>query len=276
MSKTFVRLITAVSLSASLCGIAQSANQQKQDVFGYTNTPIIPGTQWHVHDPRRPQPEVVTPKSAVVQQAPADAIVLFDGSNMDAFERSKDSKPVQWLIEDGVVTIQKDPKTGKNQSIRTKEKLGDMQLHIEWRSPVKTDKKRQQKGNSGLYIMGRYEVQILDSYQNPVYPDGQAAALYGQTPPLANASLPPGVWQSYDIVFEAPKFDDKGKLTKKAHATVFHNGVLVQHRTPLNGPTGHKSVKEYQAHGPSPLVIQDHSSPVSFRNIWVRKLGNLN
>lgn len=191
---------------------------------------------------------------------------------MDAFERTKDSKAVQWLIEDGVVTIQSDPKTGKNQSIRTKEKLGDMQLHIEWRSPLKSSKKRQQKGNSGLYIMGRYEVQILDSYQNPVYPDGQAAAVYGQTPPLLNASLAPGQWQSYDIVFEAPRFDKQGKLTKHAHVTVFHNGILVQNRTKINGPTGHKSVKTYQAHGPSPLVIQDHSSPVSFRNIWVRKL----
>lgn len=249
------------------------AQAAQNDVFGFTDTPIIPGTKWHVHDPKRPQPRLVTPISLVSQKAPSDAIVLFDGSNMNAFERTLDGKPVNWVIENSVVTIQKDLKTGKQQSIRTKEKFTDMQLHIEWRSPVKTKEKGQQKGNSGLYIMGRYEVQILDSYQNPVYPDGQAAAIYGQTPPLVNASLPTGEWQSYDIVFEAPRFDAKGNLYKKAYVTVFHNGVLVQNKTPLNGPTGYKSVKKYQAHGPAPLVIQDHGSPVSFRNMWVRKLN---
>ncbi|WP_237742355.1 3-keto-disaccharide hydrolase [Gayadomonas joobiniege] len=252
--------------------LVEAANKQK--VPGYTNTPIIPGTQWHVHDPNRPQPKIVTTQSAVSVPPPSDATVLFDGKNMDAFARAwgDDRKP-EWLIEDGVMTIQQDPETGKHQSIRTRQAFGDMQLHVEWRSPAQLDKYAPSRGNSGLFLMGRYEFQIMQSHNNANYPDGQAAAIYGQTPPLVNAARPADEWQSYDIIFEAPEFDKQGKLVKKAHVTAFHNGVLVHLRTPIEGPTRHKKVTPYKAHkAKEPLVIQDHGSPVSFRNIWVREL----
>ncbi|AWB65670.1 DUF1080 domain-containing protein [Saccharobesus litoralis] len=262
-------LLAIVSL---MTGPVQAASQDK--IPGYTNTPLVPGTKWHVHDPNRPQPKIVTTAGPISQPPPSDAIVLFDGQSMDAFARSWGNKnPVEWLIKDGVVTIQKDPKTGKNQSIRTKQSFGDMQLHVEWRSPAQLEKHPPARGNSGLFLMGRYELQIMQSHNNKNYPDGQAAAVYGQTPPLVNASRPADEWNSYDIVFEAPEFDKEGNVLKKAHVTVFHNGVLVQLRTPILGPTRHKKTTPYKAHkAKEPLVIQDHGSPVSFRNIWVREL----
>lgn len=252
-----------------------TAQEQAPKVHGYTDTPIVPGTHWHVHDPNRPQPVEVVTQGAVSVPAPSDAIVLFDGSAEHGFVSTRSGGETDWVIADGILTVNP-TKEGKNGgSLRTRERFGDMQLHVEWRAPTDDlmDPVPQRAGNSGVYIMGRYEVQIQHSYRNPTYADGMAGSLYGQRPPLVNPSVTNGEWQSYDIIWEAPRFDEDGVLTKKAHATVIHNGVVVQHRTPLNGPTGHRSVKPYEAHPEElPFVLQDHAEPVSFRNIWVRRL----
>lgn len=262
-------VLVSLSLFAGGCAaMAQDAAQQP----GYMNHPLVPGTQWHVHDMRRPQPVEVIPNGPVTTPPPADAIVLFDGSSLDAFVSGKGETP-DWLIEDGVMTVNTGEPNGGG--LRTREAFGDMQLHIEWRAPDddKIDPVPQRAGNSGIYIMGRYEVQIQHSYRNPTYPDGQAGAVYGQSPPLVNASLPNGEWQSFDLVWEAPDFSESGELVEPAYVTVFHNGVLVQNRTMLHGPTGHKSSKPYVAHAAEvPFVLQDHGEPVAFRNIWVRRL----
>ena len=158
-------------------------------------------------------------------------------------------------------------------SIETKQAFGDIQLHVEFRTPTPPEDEGQDRGNSGVFLMGRYEVQVLDSYENKTYPDGQAAALYGQYPPLVNASRPPGVWQVYDIAFQAPRFDAAGKVVTPARATVFHNGVLVQLASELTGPSAHKQRPPYEAHPDKlPIGLQDHSNPMRFRNIWVREL----
>lgn len=258
---------------AVLAGLALSLSNAYAYNLGYKDTPMIPGSQWRVHDKDRPLPPKVPTKGAVQVAPPADAIILFDGTDMDAFKNAKDGSPVNWDIADGVVTIPSKQKVKRNNSIQTKENFSDFQLHIEWKTPNTPDDKVAYKGNSGLYFMWKYELQIYNSWDNPIYADGQAAAIYGQTPPLVNASVKPGEWQSYDVVFEVPKFDESGRLLKKAHMTVFHNGVLVHNRTPLTGPTAHKKVKPYVAHAPEgPIAIQDHSSPVSYRNIWIRRL----
>jgi hypothetical protein len=227
---------------------------------------------WPVHDLDRPQPKIVTPGTFSTQDTPgrppSDAIVLFDGTDLSAFRSAKTGGPAPWKVENGYLEVVKD-----SGYIETKEAFGDIQLHVEFQTPTPPVDKGQGRGNSGLYIMERYEVQVLDSYDNQTYPDGQAAALYGQYPPLVNASLPPGTWQVYDIVFEAPRFDAQGKAVTPARVTVFQNGVLVQHATEYTGPTGHKVRPPYKAHAAKlPLRIQDHSNPVRFRNIWVREL----
>jgi hypothetical protein len=227
---------------------------------------------WPVHDLERPQPRIVTPGTFSTPDAPgtppSDAIVLFDGGDLSAFRSAKDGGPAPWTVENGYVEVV--PKSGY---IETTQAFGDIQLHVEFQTPTPPEGKSQERGNSGIYIMGRYEVQVLDSYENATYPDGQAAALYGQYPPLVNASRPPGTWQVYDIAFEAPRFDAQGKAVKPARVTVFHNGVLVQHASEYTGPTGHKQRPPYKAHAAKlPLRIQDHTNPVRFRNIWVREL----
>jgi hypothetical protein len=225
---------------------------------------------WPVHDLARPQPRIVTPGTCSTQetpgQAPSDAVVLFDGTDLSAFQSAKDGGPAPWKVENGYVEVVDDAG-----SIRTKEAFGDIQLHVEFQAPVPPKGDGQHRGNSGILLMGRYEVQVLDSYENETYPDGQAAAVYGQYPPLVNASRPPGAWQVYDIAFEAPRFDG-GKVVRPARVSVFHNGVLVQHAAECTGPTGQER-PGYEAHpAKEPLVIQEHSNPVRFRNIWVREL----
>ena len=227
---------------------------------------------WPVHDLDRPQPPIVTPGTFSSQEAPgqppSDAIVLFDGSDLSAWKSAKGGGPAPWKVENGYMEVVK-----KSGYIETKQAFGDVQLHIEFRAPTPPKGESQGRGNSGVYFMGRYEVQVLDSYENETYPDGQAAALYGQYPPLVNASRPPGTWQVYDIVFEAPRFDDEGRPVTRARATVFHNGVLVQHASEYTGPSGHKRRPPYRSHPAKlPLRLQDHTNPVRFRNIWVREL----
>jgi hypothetical protein len=171
-------------------------------------------------------------------------------------------------VRDGYVEVV--PGSG---SLRTRQAFGDVQLHLEWRAPADAAGRGQGRGNSGVFLMGRYEVQILDSHENPTYPDGQAAALYGQYPPLANASRPPGAWQTYDIVFRRPHFDDAGAVVRPATVTVYHNGVLVQDRVALTGPTAHEARPPYEPHASRlPLLLQEHGDAVRFRNVWIREL----
>jgi len=228
-------------------------------------------TRWKIHDPNRPVPPVVTPGTSSTQDSPgkppSDAIVLFDGTKLSEW-LSTDGSPARWKVEKGYMEVL--PKSGY---IHTKNSYGDCQLHVEFAEPDPPKGESQERGNSGVFLMGDYEVQVLDSYENRTYADGQAAAVYGQYPPLVNASRPPGQWQSYDIVFHGPRFDLQGELLRQARVTVFHNGVLVQDNVELTGPTAHKARPPYKP-GPdkAPLALQDHGNPVRYRNIWLRPL----
>ncbi len=221
-----------------------------------------------IHDMERPRPPVVTPGNGTIGMTPpSDAVVLLEGSDLGAWE-SADGGSARWTAGDGYVEVA--PQTG---AIRTKEAFGDVQLHLEWASPADAEGEGQDRGNSGLFFMSTYEVQILDSYDNDTYPDGQAASVYGQYPPLVNATRPPGAWQSYDVVFRRPHFDANGALVRPATITLFHNGVLVQDHVALVGPTSHKVRTPYEAHADAlPIVLQDHGHRVRFRNVWVRRL----
>jgi hypothetical protein len=231
---------------------------------GYKDTPLIPGTQWHVHDSDRPQPPIVKP-GANPTLPPSDAVVLFDGTDLSKWKSAKGE--AGWKVEDGAIVCV--PKAG---DIWTREEFRDAQIHIEFATPVPAKGHSQERGNSGMFIMGQFEFQILDNYENPTYPDGQAAALYGQHPPLANACRPPGEWQTYDIVFTAPRFKD-GQLTEPARITAFHNGVLVQNHQAYLGPTTHRAIGKYNPKiEKGPIRLQDHGNTTKFRNIWVRPL----
>jgi len=246
-------------LVATLGVFGQGVNHD----LGYDDTPILPGLPFHVHDPKRPHPPVVTP-AAQLGGAPSDAIVLFDGKDLSQWQSTKGS----WKVASGYFEVT--PGAG---DIATKQKFGDIQLHVEWAAPIEVRGTSQNRGNSGIFLQGRYEIQVLDSYQNPTYADGQAGALYGQWPPLANATRKPGEWQSYDIVFEAPKFES-GKLAKPAYATVFLNGVLLHNHKELMGPTVHRALAKYTDQpAEDSLVLQDHQQPVRYRNIWIRRLS---
>jgi hypothetical protein len=229
-------------------------------------------TEWAIHDMNRPQPRAVDPGTASTPEQPgrppSDAVVLFDGKDLSKWRNEK-GEPAAWKVANGYMEVQKG--TG---GIHTEQGFGDVQLHVEWQAPSPPVGEGQDRGNSGVFLMGLYEVQVLDSYQAQTYPDGQAAALYGQYPPLVNAARPPGQWQTYDIVFHRPRFGPDGKLVRPADATVIHNGVLVQDHQELTGPTAHKARPPYRAHADKiPLGLQDHNHPVRYRNIWVRELG---
>ncbi len=212
-----------------------------------------------------PVPEVVTPGISM-NTAPSDAIVLFDGTNADEWESANDSGPVGWKLEDDAMTVVKG--TG---AIRTKREFGDIQLHIEFRTPAEVVGEGQGRGNSGVFLQSQYEVQVLDSYNNRTYSNGQAGSLYKQSMPLVNASRPPGEWQIYDIIYMAPHFSN-GQVIRPATITVIHNGVLIQNHYELKGNTPYIGLPKYTAHGKAPLMLQDHGNPVSYRNIWVREL----
>jgi len=211
-----------------------------------------------------PVPPVVVAEPGL---PPSDAIVLFDGKDLKQWQ-SLDGSPAKWKLVDGAVEVA--PKTG---DIKTRESFCDLQLHVEWMSPTDTEgREGQGRGNSGIFLQERYEVQVLDSYQNSTYPNGQAASIYKQHIPLANATRAPGVWQTYDIIYRAPRFTDQGALESPAYVTVLHNGVLVQNHVEVQGPTAWIGHPPYEAHGCASLQLQDHGDPVRFRNIWVRKL----
>lgn len=210
-----------------------------------------------------PEVAVITP--GVGTAPPSDAIVLFDGTGFSAWERDPTGGEIGWEISDGAMTIR-----GEH-GIKTKKAFGDIQLHLEWRTPSEAVGESQDRGNSGVFLMGLYEVQVLDNYNNRTYRNGQAGSTYKQTPPLVNACRPPGVWQTYDIVFDAPVFRNDGKLLKPAYVTVLHNGVLVQNHTELRGPTTYHGLPYYKPHGNLPLMLQEHDHPVSYRNVWIRE-----
>jgi hypothetical protein len=237
---------------------------------GYTDTPMLPDSPWHVHDARRPQPAVVTPGTASKQKSPgkppSDAVILFEGSDLSGWQ-GRDGKDAAWMVEDGCMEVV--PGTG---DIQTRERFGTCQLHLEWAAPAKVKGEGQGRGNSGVFLMTRYEIQVLDGYDNPTYADGITAAIYGEYPPLVNACRKPGEWQTYDIFWVAPRFNGVD-LVSPAYVTLVHNGVLVHHHVPLMGPTGHRNVYRYEAHAPEDaLRLQDHGDLVRYRNIWVRRL----
>jgi hypothetical protein len=224
--------------------------------------------EWPIHSLDRPKPRVVDPGPAGPPvPAPADAIVLFDGRDLSRW-RDAAGAPARWKVENGYFQVV--PGTG---SLVSADSFGDVQLHIEWAAPAPPRGEGQDRGNSGVFLMGTYEVQVLDSYQNTTYADGQAGAVYGQFPPLVNASRPPGEWQIYDIVFHAPRFDDRGQLLRPARVTVLHNNILIHDSVELTGPTAHRERPPYRAHAHRlPISLQDHGHPVRFRNVWVREL----
>lgn len=238
---------------------------------GYDDTPMLPGSKWRVHDANRPQPKVVEPGTCSTQdkpgQPPSDAIVLFDGQDVSQWI-GRDGGEVQWKVKDDAMEV-----VHEAGNIETREHFGDCQLHVEWAAPAGVEGDSQGRGNSGVFLMGKYEIQVLDSYNNRTYADGHAGAIYGQYPPLVNASRRPGEWQSYDIFFVAPRFEGS-KLVSPAYVTVVHNGVLIHHHQAIQGPTGHRIVASYDVpHGPQgPLMLQTHRNPVRYRNIWIRPL----
>jgi hypothetical protein len=254
-------------LAFLLCSALFAADDTGDDKRGYNDTPQLPNQKWKVHDMNRPRPVKVQARPG---SPPSDAIILFDGRDLSQWVtrgRLGQTSDPKWKVVDGAIEIV--PRMGR---LQTKQAFGDIQLHVEWMIPKGTEGEGQGRGNSGIELMGRYEIQVLESEKNLTYADGQAASIYGQWPPLVNASRPEGEWNVYDIFFEAPKFEGD-KLIEPAYVTVIHNGVLVHHRQAILGRAIHRRVASYSAHGPEePLSLQDHGRPVRYRNIWVRKL----
>jgi hypothetical protein len=275
-----MRFLIAILGAASLLAQQPQTPAPKQpkqqfdgdDVNGYRDTPQIPGQKWKVHDIERPRPPKVAPGPAVSAPPPSDAIVLFDGrdlSKWEQFARGGVVSEPKWKVENGYIEIV--PRTGR---LRTKESFGDCQLHIEWQIPPEAKGNGQSIGNSGVEFMGRYEIQVLESADHLTYADGGAGAIYGVWAPLANPTRPQGEWNTYDIFFEAPRFEGD-KLVKPAYITVLYNGVLVQHHKDFLGTTIWRKLGTYTPHPPElPLTLQDHSQAVRFRNIWIRRLGS--
>ena len=232
-------------------------------VYGYKDTPRLPWCEWLVHDPDRPAPPKVDPSPvAAPAPVPKDAVVLFDGRDLSQW------KPSSWEVRDGLWIAK------GGQSPATREEFGSFQLHLEWRAPADFDGPWHDRGNNGVLLHGLYEIQIFDSFNEPLYPDGQCAAVYAQTPPLVNVTRPPGEWQTFDIVFTAPKFDGE-KLVAPAYVTMFHNGVLVHNHQQVYGATGHRVLPHYNRKvSKGPIILAGHGCPVAFRNIWIRPLAD--
>lgn len=245
-------MLTACLLSAAVFAQAQKVNRNGGD-------PKL-SEYWE------PEVKVVAPGKAA-SDAPADAVVLFNGTDASAWE-AKGGGPIKWKVENGAMTVA----AGAGE-IHTKQGFGDCQLHIEWRTPEVVKGDGQGRGNSGIFLMGKYELQVLDSYNNRTYSNGQAGSIYKQLPPMVNASRGPGEWQTYDIIFTAPVFYPDGNVKSQARITVIHNGVLVQNNSTIWGATQYIGIANYEKHGDKePIILQDHGNPVSFRNIWIRPL----
>ncbi len=268
-----ILLLAAVSARAA---DSKAKADEKPSPIGYSDTPVIPGSQWKVHDIDRPRPAAVAPGKENALP-PSDAIVIFDGTNSDALQaKEKDAKgketgkiiPCPWKIDSGVLMI-------AGGDCWTKQEFGSCQLHLEWMSEPHTKGNSQKKGNAGVFFMDRYESQMLDCDNNPTYADGMTGGIYGQTPPLVNAVRPAGQWQVYDIIFTAPKLEN-GKVVEPAYITTFVNGICVQNHTKIMGPTKHKNITDYSGEFPekAPIRIQDHKNepPVRLRNVWIRPM----
>ena len=215
----------------------------------------------------KPEAPIVTPGKTAAD-APSDAIVLFKGKNLDAWQSEKGGGMASWTIADNAMTVK--PGSG---GIKTKQAFGSCQMHIEWRAPEVVKGEGQGRGNSGIFLMEQYELQVLDMYKNKTYSNGQAGSMYKQTIPLANASRKPGEWQTYDILFTAPEFYEDGRVKSAARITVLHNGVLIQNNTSIWGGTQYIGIAKYEKHASAlPIMLQDHGDLVSFRNIWIRNL----
>lgn len=247
---------------AARCGAAADLELAKDGsgVTGYRDTPKLPWCDYRVHDPDRPAPKRVEPGPAPAPApVPADAVLLFGGQDLTQWQASN------WKVEAGCIVAG----SGK---LATKESFGDLQVHVEWMTPVNFTGPWYNRGNNGVMLMGLYEIQIFDSYNEKLYPDGQAAAIYGQTPPRVNVTRRPGEWQTFDIFFTAPRFEG-GRLTAPARVTVVHNGVLVHLNETIHGETGHRILPQYKSQvSRGPLVLAGHDCPVRFRNLWVRRL----
>lgn len=255
-------------LSLTVLMLITHAAFAQQAPIGYDDTPMQPNGKWRVHDGKRPHPLIVTPgvTNDIPVPPPADAVILLGRADDLGAWQMTDRSPATWKMKDGVL------ETGKG-VLQTMREFTDFQLHVEFATPTVVKGNSQERGNSGVFLLGKFEIQVLDSYNNVTYADGQAAATYGQYPPLVNASRRPGEWQTYDIAFTAPQFRANGELDKPALVTVFHNGVLVQNATPFWGPTRHKSVLPYSADmAKGPIALQDHGNPVRYRDIWIRPL----
>jgi hypothetical protein len=255
-------LLLAFFTSFALSAVAQTLGHAKDGsgVRGYSDTPIQPWSGFHVHDADRPAPKRIDPGPFTVSApAPADAIVLFAGKDLSAWQSN------DWRVVDGCLEA-------ASGNLVTKQTFGDCQIHLEWQTPTNFTGHMFDHGNNGVLLMGFYEIQIFDSFSEKLYPDGQAASVYGQTPPLVNVCRKPGEWQSYDIIFTAPKFAD-GKLVQPARVTLVHNGVLVQNHQEIYGETMHRELPEYKSKvSTGPLALAGHHCPVRFRNIWLRQL----
>jgi hypothetical protein len=239
------------------------------DVKGYNDTPQLPNQKWKVHDMNRPRARKVTPGAYVEEAPPSDAIVLFNGKDLSQWVQMHNGQPQEpkWKVENGYMEIV--PRTGR---MVTKQKFGDCQLHVEWMVPNGVTGEGQSRGNSGIELMMRYEIQVLESHDNLTYADGAAGAMYGVWPPLVNPARPQGQWNVYDILFEAPRFEGE-KVVKPAQVTVLFNGVVVHNHQAEIGTTVWRQVGKYTPHSPEePLSLQDHNQPMRYRNIWIRKL----
>jgi hypothetical protein len=281
MKNKIVVLILLAAVSAVLVP-AQTANSPAEPkpkiheividgVAGFQDTPMQPDGKWHVHDPTRPQPPVVTPGTfSENATAPSDATVLFNGKDLSRWRDKKTGGPALWTVEDGAAVSAKG-------DIETTNQFGDIQLHLEFREPIPPKESGQGRGNSGVFFMGQYEIQVLDCYNNKTYADGGTAGIYGQHPPLANACRPPGEWQTYDIIFNVPHFGANGEVLSPGYVTVFHNGVVAQNHQAIRGATNWRVPGKYTPHGPTgPIALQYHNNSVSFRNIWVRPVPVVN
>jgi len=260
-----VGVFAGLAATIGTCAAEQTAEKGEKLMYVETDT-----GRWLVHDMNRPAPPVIEPGSASTE-APSDAIVPFDGTEADLSKwTADDGGPAKWVVRDGYMEPVKD-----SGPVNTKQQFGSCQLHVEFATPEKVKGRGQERGNSGVFLQGIYEVQVLDSYKNRTYSDGQCAALYGRAVPLVNACRKPGEWQSYDIIYHRPVFKGK-RVVRKATFTVLHNGVLVHDHVELEGGTdwrGPHAISEYRPHGDEgPIMLQDHGNPVKYRNIWIRKL----